>query len=156
VVATLLPPNIPAQPKRISARPLAGAVLNTKLTPAGLWRSVAAISDPRRMRGCFAGYPVHDLAEAACLPNWTGLPPLLIEVPDAGFAAHRASSTYEDFIAQGDPVRMGIASGTIWESLASELYSGTTGRPKGVVWSYHHRGAYLMTMGHVVELSAWF
>ena len=32
-----------------------------------------------------------------------------------------------------------------WESLALNYTSGTTGRPKGVV--YHHRGAYLMTMG---------
>ena len=36
-----------------------------------------------------------------------------------------------------------------WESLALNYTSGTTGRPKGVV--YHHRGAYLMTMGTVVS-----
>jgi fatty-acyl-CoA synthase len=32
-----------------------------------------------------------------------------------------------------------------WESIALNYTSGTTGRPKGVV--YHHRGAYLITMG---------
>jgi fatty-acyl-CoA synthase len=36
-----------------------------------------------------------------------------------------------------------------WESLALNYTSGTTGRPKGVV--YHHRGAYLMTMGTSVS-----
>ena len=35
-----------------------------------------------------------------------------------------------------------------WESLALNYTSGTTGKPKGVV--YHHRGAYLMTMGTIV------
>ena len=36
-----------------------------------------------------------------------------------------------------------------WESLALNYTSGTTGKPKGVV--YHHRGAYLMTMGTIVS-----
>jgi len=36
-----------------------------------------------------------------------------------------------------------------WESISLNYTSGTTGRPKGVV--YHHRGAYLQTMGLVVS-----
>jgi fatty-acyl-CoA synthase len=36
-----------------------------------------------------------------------------------------------------------------WESIALNYTSGTTGRPKGVV--YHHRGAYLNAMGQVVS-----
>jgi fatty-acyl-CoA synthase len=35
--------------------------------------------------------------------------------------------------------------GDEWESIAINYTSGTTGRPKGVV--YHHRGAYLATHG---------
>jgi fatty-acyl-CoA synthase len=37
-----------------------------------------------------------------------------------------------------------------WQAITLNYTSGTTGRPKGVV--YHHRGAYLMTMGSVI---AW-
>ncbi len=36
-----------------------------------------------------------------------------------------------------------------WDAIALNYTSGTTGRPKGVV--YHHRGAYLMTMGTSVS-----
>ena len=36
-----------------------------------------------------------------------------------------------------------------WESIALNYTSGTTGRPKGVV--YHHRGAYLNAMGQVLS-----
>ena len=35
-----------------------------------------------------------------------------------------------------------------WESIALNYTSGTTGRPKGVV--YHHRGAYLARMANVI------
>jgi len=57
--------------------------------------------------------------------------------------------TYEDFLATGTPDFAWIMPQDEWESLALNYTSGTTGRPKGVV--YHHRGAYLMTMGTVVS-----
>jgi fatty-acyl-CoA synthase len=56
---------------------------------------------------------------------------------------------YEDFIATGAPDHPWIMPGDEWESLALNYTSGTTGRPKGVV--YHHRGAYLIAMGTVVS-----
>ena len=57
--------------------------------------------------------------------------------------------TYESFIAahssdyQPDPLK------DEWQAMALNYTSGTTGRPKGVV--YHHRGAYLMAMGTVAS-----
>jgi fatty-acyl-CoA synthase len=36
-----------------------------------------------------------------------------------------------------------------WQAISLNYTSGTTGRPKGVV--YHHRGAYLLAMGNVVD-----
>jgi fatty-acyl-CoA synthase len=68
-------------------------------------------------------------------------------VPDpiAGVPAIGEQIDYEDFIATGDPDFTWIMPSDEWESLALNYTSGTTGRPKGVV--YHHRGAYLMTMG---------
>jgi fatty-acyl-CoA synthase len=73
--------------------------------------------------------------------------PLVVEVPDeeAGYHASGRHLTYEQFMAEGDPEFDWIMPVDEWESLALNYTSGTTGRPKGVV--YHHRGAYLITMG---------
>ncbi|MEO1178844.1 MAG: AMP-binding protein, partial [Pseudomonadota bacterium] len=54
-----------------------------------------------------------------------------------------------DLLSNADPNFDWIMPEDEWESLALNYTSGTTGRPKGVV--YHHRGAYLMTMGTVVS-----
>jgi len=58
--------------------------------------------------------------------------------------------TYEDLIAAGDPSFDWQLPADEWQALALNYTSGTSGRPKGVV--YHHRGAYLMSMG---TLPAW-
>ena len=73
--------------------------------------------------------------------------PLLVEVPDeaAGYHASGRHLTYAQLMAEGDPDFDWIMPVDEWESLALNYTSGTTGRPKGVV--YHHRGAYLITMG---------
>jgi fatty-acyl-CoA synthase len=73
--------------------------------------------------------------------------PLIVEVPDeaAGYHASGRHITYDQLLAEGDPEFDWIMPVDEWESLALNYTSGTTGRPKGVV--YHHRGAYLITMG---------
>ena len=55
---------------------------------------------------------------------------------------------YEGFIATGDASDAGDLPDDEWQTLALNYTSGTTGRPKGVL--YHHRGSYLMTMGTVM------
>ena len=59
-------------------------------------------------------------------------------------------SDYESFLQSGDPGYGWEMPEDEWQALALNYTSGTSGRPKGVV--YHHRGSYLMTMGTVV---AW-
>ncbi|AHM05873.1 3-methylmercaptopropionyl-CoA ligase (DmdB) [Roseibacterium elongatum DSM 19469] len=73
--------------------------------------------------------------------------PLIVEVPDeaAGYHASGRHVTYEQLLAEGDPEFEWILPQDEWESIALNYTSGTTGRPKGVV--YHHRGAYLISMG---------
>ena len=57
---------------------------------------------------------------------------------------------YEAFIADGDPEHAWSLPEDEWQALSLNYTSGTSGRPKGVI--YHHRGSYLMTMGTVI---AW-
>ena len=54
---------------------------------------------------------------------------------------------YEELVNLGDKDFSCPQLEDEWQSLALNFTSGTTGRPKGVV--YHHRGAYLMSMGTV-------
>ena len=54
---------------------------------------------------------------------------------------------YEEFLAEGDPDFAWQLPDDEWRALALNYTSGTSGRPKGVV--YHHRGSYLMSLGTV-------
>ena len=56
---------------------------------------------------------------------------------------------YEAFLLEGDPNADWQLPNDEWDALALNYTSGTSGRPKGVV--YHHRGAYLMAMGTISD-----
>mgnify|MGYP001480450551 FL=1 len=58
--------------------------------------------------------------------------------------------TYEDFLETGDNNFNWSLPDDEWQAISLSYTSGTTGKPKGVV--YHHRGSYLMSTGSV---TAW-
>ncbi len=58
--------------------------------------------------------------------------------------------TYEEFLQTGDDNYNWSLPEDEWQSISLSYTSGTTGKPKGVV--YHHRGSYLMSTGSV---TAW-
>jgi len=148
VVATLLP-NIPAQAEAHFGVPAAGAVLNTINTRLDTG-TVAYIFDHGEAKIVLCDTQFIALAEAA-KQACEGPGPEIIEVPDApaGHPATGRHTTYDALLAEGDPHAQWHMPEDEWESLSLNYTSGTTGRPKGVV--YHHRGAYLMTMGTVVS-----
>ncbi len=146
VVATLLP-NTPAQAEAHFGVPACGAVLNTINTRLDVG-TVAYIFDHGGAKALLVDTEFLPLAEAAC-DEMDSTPPKIIEVPDSSFPASGKYPVYEDVIGDADASFQWIMPQDEWESLSLNYTSGTTGRPKGVV--YHHRGAYLMTMGTVIS-----
>ena len=149
-VAVMLP-NTPPMVEAHFGVPMAGAVLNalnTRLDPEAIafmldhGEARAVIVDPE-----FAG----TMAKALTLRQST-TPLLVIDVEDALFTGESrpvGSTTYEAFIAGGDPAFAWSLPGDEWDAIALNYTSGTTGNPKGVV--YHHRGAATNAISNILE-----
>ncbi|ETX14445.1 acyl-CoA synthetase [Roseivivax halodurans JCM 10272] len=149
VVATLLP-NVPAHAEAHFGVPACGAVLNAINTRLDT-DTVAYILGHGGAKVLLCDAALVDQARAACAAMSEGTPPTIVEVPDAeaGIAASGDHMTYDELLQSGDPGFRWIMPEDEWESLSLNYTSGTTGRPKGVV--YHHRGAYLNAMGQVLS-----
>jgi fatty-acyl-CoA synthase len=146
VVATLLP-NTPAQAEAHFGVPACGGVLNAINTRLDVG-TVTYIFEHGGAKVALVDTEFMALAEAACAAM-EGTPPQIIEVSDPAMPATGRHPLYEDVLAGADAAFDWHMPSDEWESLALNYTSGTTGRPKGVV--YHHRGAYLMTMGTVIS-----
>ncbi len=131
------------------AVPLTGAVLNTintRLEP----ETVAYILDHGDARLVIADTAFSGVIKSALQLNGNALTTIDIVDPDGPGGDRIGSETYEDLVTSGDPEFAWAGPDDEWAALALNYTSGTSGRPKGVV--YHHRGAYLMAMGTPV---AW-
>ena len=77
--------------------------------------------------------------------------PLLIEYDDREFPQHGDAldaHDYEAFLASGDADFKWQPPQNEWDAISLNYTSGTTGKPKGVV--YHYRGAYLLAQGNAL------
>jgi fatty-acyl-CoA synthase len=130
-VAALLP-NVPELIELHHAVPAAGGVLvaiNVRLSAGEI------------------GYILEDSGSRILFVD-PELEPLTAEAP-RGVEIVQTGDAYEALVASGDPA--GVES---WlrdeeEPIAIDYTSGTTGLPKGVVYTY--RGAYLNALGEVIE-----
>lgn len=129
--------------------PMAGAVLNTINTRLEV-DTVAYILDHSDAKIVLVDTALSGVVGAALKSVDRDI--LVVDIDDAaGPGGDRIGELdYEALLSEGDPDFDWSGPADEWQALTLNYTSGTSGRPKGVV--YHHRGSYLMSMGTVV---AW-
>ena len=141
-------PNIPAMLELHYAVPMLGAVLNTINTrlDAG---TVAYILDHGEAKALFTDREYSGVIKDALERTERKL--LVVDIDDPLFDGGElvGETDYESFIAGPLAEDPGIAVSDEWQAIALNYTSGTTGRPKGVV--YTHRGTYLEALGNIVS-----
>ncbi|WP_291218397.1 acyl-CoA synthetase [Hydrogenophaga sp.] len=149
-VAVMLP-NTPPMVEAHFGVPMAGAVLNalnTRLDP----EAIAFMLDHGEAKVVIVDPEFSITLKKALTLRQAGTPLLVIDVEDAlftGTTERIGSSTYEAFLAGGDPAFAWSLPADEWDAIALNYTSGTTGNPKGVV--YHHRGAAMNAVSNVME-----
>jgi fatty-acyl-CoA synthase len=141
-VVTVIAPNLPELFELHFAVPLSGGVLsalNTRLE-AETVAYILAHSDSRLV---IASTDMLPLVEAAIARMDGPAPPVVEIAPDGRAGGY-------DALLEAGPLEGDGLPADEWQPIALNYTSGTSGRPKGVV--YHHRGAYLMALGTV---AAW-
>ncbi|MEI7711209.1 MAG: acyl-CoA synthetase [Rhodospirillales bacterium] len=146
-VAAMLP-NTPPMYEAHFGVPMCGAVLNTlntRLDPETiafmLRHGGARVLITDREFSAVVGPALAMLDEK----------PLVIDVDDPQWPHGDlvGSTTYEAFLAEGDPTYAWQNPADEWDAIALNYTSGTTGDPKGVV--YHHRGAHLNAVSNILN-----
>ena len=143
----LVAPNIPEALECALAVPMTGAVLNANNVrlDAG---TIAYILEHGEAKVLFVDTEFSAMAADAVAQ--TGLEILIVDIEDTqGPGGQRIGElTYDELLSEGDPDFGYQLPSDEWNSLALNYTSGTTGRPKGVVYS--HRGAWTNAVNNVV------
>jgi fatty-acyl-CoA synthase len=149
VVAAMLP-NVPAMLEAHYGVPMLGAVLNTINTRLDA-DTVAYILEHGEARVFITDRVFASVTKPALAK--LGRKPLVIDLDDplyTGPGERVGELEYEAFLRQGDPAFEWSLPPSESDPIALNYTSGTTGRPKGVV--YHHRGTFLEAAGNIM---AW-
>jgi fatty-acyl-CoA synthase len=149
----ILASNVPAMIEAHFAVPMLGAVLNplnTRLDAA----SIAFSLNHGRAKVLIADREFAALVAVA--RSQLDHDVLVIDIENPGLPDARAigETTYEALLAGGDPLFEWREPDDEWQSLCLLYTSGTTGDPKGAVYS--HRGAYLSALGNALMFGLSF
>ena len=131
--------------------PMVGAVINainTRLDP----NTISYILQHSDAKVLIADRQFHDVIEKALKNVKNKITIIDIDDQDIDTSSFKkiGELEYENFLNTGDENYEWKKPKDEWEAISLGYTSGTTGKPKGVV--YHHRGAYLMATGSV---TAW-
>ena len=149
-VAAILP-NIPEMFECHFGIPMTGAIfnaLNTRLDAA----TIAFVLNHGEAKILITDREYAPIVASAL--QQVGRTITVIDVDDPehdGDGALLGETTYDDFIAGGDPAYEGREPDDEWDAISLNYTSGTTGNPKGVVYS--HRGAYIGAIGNPMTWS---
>jgi fatty-acyl-CoA synthase len=149
VVSAMLP-NVPAMLDAHYGVPMLGAVLNAINTRLDA-DTIAYILEHGEAKALIVDRVYAGVVGPAL--RKLKRKPLVIDVDDplyAGPGERLGSIEYEAFLKTGNPEYAWRMPPLESAPVALNYTSGTTGRPKGVV--YHHRGTYLESLGNIV---AW-
>ncbi|KAL9461852.1 hypothetical protein AB3S75_004783 [Citrus x aurantiifolia] len=151
VVATLAP-NVPAVYELHFAVPMAGAVLCT-LNSRHDSAMVSVLLRHSEAKILFVDYQLLPVARGALdlLVNAQVKPPILVLIAESNSSSSTSSAAvdyeYESFLETGHSGFEIRRPGNEWDPISLNYTSGTTSRPKGVVYS--HRGAYLNSLATI-------
>ena len=146
---SVLCPNIPELFELHFAVPLTGAVINTLNTRLEA-ETIAYILDHADTKVVILDKELIPLLQKAFDQMGKTIPVIEISDPNVNSVHTLDSMDYEDLLDDAAPTAAMDLPADEWDAIALNYTSGTSGRPKGVV--YHHRGAYLMALGTV---AAW-
>jgi fatty-acyl-CoA synthase len=142
-VVSVLAPNSPEMFEAHFGVAMAGCVLNTINTRMDV-ETVVYILGHAETRVLLVDRQCAKLAMAA-LAQFAGKAPVVVDCGGVGEAIPGAIA-YDALIAATPLPGAGLPADE-WDTMCLNYTSGTSGRPKGVL--YHHRGAYLMAMGTI-------
>jgi fatty-acyl-CoA synthase len=143
----IMSPNLPEMFEAHFGVPVLGAVLNTlniRLDAAAL----AFILDHGEAKVLITDREFSGVIKEAL--TLCKARPLVVDIDDPEYDGGEllGELTYDALLAEGDEAIAWTLPADEWDAISLNYTSGTTGNPKGVVYS--HRGAYLNSIGNVL------